>query len=167
MASINGIQIKSLKKFYGHEGEPLYQGNIYYKGKKLGFWSQDAHGAICDNFGFNEDILNAEVEKYVASDRVEDEYRSVSSIENLLADLVSLMDDEKYYKKYLKQCCPTTIVCTDGIDVSWIGTRKAGVTENVLKACEPVIADFKAKCHKNKKVKITLYRDLKDFDITV
>lgn len=40
MASINGVSIKAFKKFRGHEGEELYQGNVYYNGKKLGFWSQ-------------------------------------------------------------------------------------------------------------------------------
>ena len=35
MASINGIELKGLKEFKGHEQEPLTQGNIYYKGKKL------------------------------------------------------------------------------------------------------------------------------------
>ena len=67
MASINEIEIKSLKEFKGHEGEPLFQGNIYYKGKKLGFWSQDAHGGICDNFGFDERILNEEVKRFFNS----------------------------------------------------------------------------------------------------
>ena len=57
MASINGVSIKAFKKFRGHEGEELYQGNVYYNGKKLGFWSQDAHGGICDNFEFDETVL--------------------------------------------------------------------------------------------------------------
>ena len=166
MASINGIQIKSLSKFYGHEGEPLYQGNIYYKGKKLGFWSQDAHGGICDNFCFDENILNEEVKKYVSSNRVKDEYRSVSSIENLLFDLVNVMEDEKSYKKFLKKGYPTTIVCTDGYHV-FCGACKSVSDEGILKTFETDIADFKAKCYKNKDVKITIYRDLKDFDITV
>lgn len=34
MASINGVTIRGLKKFYGHDGETLYQGNVYYNGKK-------------------------------------------------------------------------------------------------------------------------------------
>ena len=58
MASINGVSIKAFKKFRGHEGEEPYQGNVYYNGKKLGFWSQDAHGGICDNFEFDETVLN-------------------------------------------------------------------------------------------------------------
>lgn len=40
MASINGLTIKGLKQFVGHEGETLFQGNLYLNGDKIGFWSQ-------------------------------------------------------------------------------------------------------------------------------
>lgn len=37
MASINGVTIRGLKNFYGHDGETLYQGNVYYNGKSSAF----------------------------------------------------------------------------------------------------------------------------------
>ena len=42
MASVNGISLKGLKTFKDHEGADIFQGNLYIKGKKIGFWSQDA-----------------------------------------------------------------------------------------------------------------------------
>lgn len=36
MASINGYNLKKVKEFEGHEGEPCYQGEIYLKSKKVG-----------------------------------------------------------------------------------------------------------------------------------
>ena len=56
MASLNGVSLKNLKTYAGHEGEPCMQGSVYYNGKKLGFWSQDGHGGP-DRFDFNENEL--------------------------------------------------------------------------------------------------------------
>lgn len=39
MAKINGFELKGVKEFKGHEGEPCYQGNIYLNGKKVGYFS--------------------------------------------------------------------------------------------------------------------------------
>lgn len=38
------IELKGLKGFKGHDGEPLYQSNIYRYGKKIGEWSDDSWG---------------------------------------------------------------------------------------------------------------------------
>lgn len=34
MAKINNFELKNVRTFYGHEGEPLEQGDVYYKGKR-------------------------------------------------------------------------------------------------------------------------------------
>ena len=61
MASINGITVKAIKEFRGHDGEPLAQGNLYLNNKKIGFWSQDSWGGP-DHFQlepqYNERLLN-------------------------------------------------------------------------------------------------------------
>ena len=57
MASLNGVTIRNFKGFRGHEGEPLWQGSVYHNGRKLGFWSQDAHGGS-DNYDFNSKLLD-------------------------------------------------------------------------------------------------------------
>lgn len=41
MAKIFGFEIKSVKSFKSHDGYPIFQGNVYFKGKKIGSWSQD------------------------------------------------------------------------------------------------------------------------------
>ena len=58
MASINGVQIKSLKSFIEHEGMTAYQGNVYIDGKKAGFWSED-YMCGADHFHFRTDELDA------------------------------------------------------------------------------------------------------------
>ena len=55
MASINGIELKAIKEFRGHEYEPLVQGNIYYNGKKVGWYSQDSWGGD-DHIDLDSDL---------------------------------------------------------------------------------------------------------------
>lgn len=38
------VELRGLKGFKGHEGEPLFQSNIYMNGKKIGDWSDDSWG---------------------------------------------------------------------------------------------------------------------------
>lgn len=128
MAKINGIQIKNLKTFKDHEGAPCCQGDIWYNGKKLGFWSQDSWGGP-DMYHFDESVLDAEVKKYAASDRVEPKYKDLTDLGIVLCDLLSLMDQEKAYKKCVKAGYKTYVEASDGFHVNgyycMIPSRKA------------------------------------------
>lgn len=48
MARIYDVQLKGITQFKGHEGEPCFQGNIYYKNKKIGYFSDDFRGGFMD-----------------------------------------------------------------------------------------------------------------------
>jgi hypothetical protein len=130
MAKINGFELKNITNFRGHEGEDLIQANVYYKGKKVGFWSQDSWGG-CDNFNLDYE-LNSELKEEVNNklhtykggiifDKVDKLYDKTYNItfehkikqigyEYLFSDLVQLIDFEKYYKKYTKQFNTDTII---------------------------------------------------------
>lgn len=54
-------ELKSVKGFKGHEGEPLQQGNLYLGKKKICEWTEDAHGGP-----FNARIYDAADEKAFA-----------------------------------------------------------------------------------------------------
>lgn len=157
MASINGISIKSLKCFRDHEGASCFQGNIYYKGKKLGFWSQDPWGGP-DSYDFDESVLDGEVEKYAASDMVEEKYREFTELDALLCDVLALMDDEKSYKKCTKMGYSTYVCASDGFHVR--GYYSA------LKTAEAVRKDV---YHKNfiKECGVKFFKDWKESDKTV
>lgn len=146
MASINGISVKGMKEFLGHEGEPLSQGNLYLNNKKIGFWSQDAHGAICDNFimenGYSEVLLRDMVKKVNAhkahmagpeNNRFLLEY----SLDFLMGDYITLHEDEKLYKNAVKKGYAGIVVASDGYHtVSWsLGSSyMAKNDEELLKA---------------------------------
>lgn len=167
MASINGIQIKNLKKFKGHDCETLYQGSVYYNGKKLGSWSQDAWGG-CDNYDFDPSVLDDEVKKFAKSDYVEDKYRDITRLDSLMFKLVELSENEKEYNKATRQGYNSYIVATDGYHVlSYCSTRtdKNDIVKNdfhkkFLAHCEQVRL-------KNEKLVVSIYSTPNDFVITL
>lgn len=122
MASINGIELKGVKEFKGHEFEDLVQGNIYYKGKKVGWYSQDSWGGcdhidldytlpkellkeinnILDNYE-SETLFNGISELYDKKYNVKFDHKIFKGGEFLFGDLIQLNDFEKTYKKFSKK----------------------------------------------------------------
>ena len=127
MASINDVTIKSLKSFIGMEGE-AWQGNVYIDGKKAGFWSQDANGAICDTFDFDTSALAKKASEWYAKNPPIDTIAVYSAgtghvdmdnlprktpsddilLECFMDDLLNLSLHEKDYKKNVRKGYPVT-----------------------------------------------------------
>lgn len=101
MASLNGVEIKSLKLFRGHEGEGVYQGTVYYNNRKLGFWSQSSVGG-CDTYDFDNSALDTPF--YMWKSQIKGsryyEYADLDIFMMVLAGIISL---EKTYKNNLKK----------------------------------------------------------------
>lgn len=165
MANFNKIEIKALKSFKDHEGMNIFQGNIYYKGKKLGFWCQDYNGGICDNYDFDESILNEEVEKFKKSKYCEKKYAEYTTLDTILAFLVNLKADEKDYKKNIKNGFPITYIITDNFHYGIMGmkTEKFMETKDFKKWKENTKKTF----FKNSKISEKIYKSLEDFNISV
>ena len=157
MASINGVTIKSLKRFRDHEGFGIYQGNVYYKGKKLGFWSEDSWGGE-DLFDFDSSILDDEVERLKKSDWVVPEYRSLVNDELLLSAIVELIDIEKFYKKCAKNGCTAVVANVGGSNVEAYAT--VGTKSGIEKSAE--YRKFKSE-HESARI----FTSLDDFDVEV
>lgn len=121
MAKIKGIELKNLKDFRGHEGESLMQGDVYYKGKRIGYYSQDAWGGM-DIFDIDWKLpkeLRQEVknitDNYIGGklfEKIDQLYEKTyncdfhydkKGYEYLFMDLLELQDQEKLYKKYSKK----------------------------------------------------------------
>jgi len=101
MAKINDVQIKNLHEFRGYEGESLYQGDIWYKGKKLGLWSEDAHGGICDNLDFDINLLSDALNDFKEGKPTED--KGLRDIETFLYILLELTLLEKEANRYFER----------------------------------------------------------------
>lgn len=115
MAKINNIELKAVRRFADHEGFMIAQGNVYFKNKKLGFWSQDSWGGP-DRFDFDEELLSKEVESYRLHAPMEKEaYRKFADLSCLLCDLLALTDEEKTYKKGVKKGFRTYVSVRDAL----------------------------------------------------
>jgi len=123
MSKINGFELKGIKNFRGHEEEELIQGNVYYKGKKIGYYSQDAWGGM-DIFNIDYNLnkdLRKEIEdlsnNYIGGvlfKELDDLYDKMYHLEDkwhyekkgyeyLFSDLLQLNEHERLYKKYTKK----------------------------------------------------------------
>lgn len=119
MAKIKGIELKNVREFRGHEGEPLTQGDVYYKNKKVGFYSQDSWGGPdILNLDYNLENLeeiNDVVNNYIGGilfKKLDDLYNKQYNVkfhyeqkgyEYLFMDLLQLMEFEDLYKEYSKK----------------------------------------------------------------
>lgn len=181
MASMNGISIKGLQKFLGHEGEPLFQGTLYLNGKKLGFWSQDSHGGA-DNFMFEggwkqelavDNAVKAMYPEKAIHGKARDgrDYVIEYGLEFLLTDLLELMDDEKAFKKAVKSGYAGIMVATDGVHVTaWQlpETYTALSDEALMAKMGPALNNAMQSFFPEddfRKHSIKVYRSLKDFTV--
>lgn len=180
MASINGLSVKGMKKFTGHEGEPCFQGNLYLGNKKLGFWSQSDWGGM-DNYRldgkFSEKLLHEAVkranpEKAAKFGDSENGFVVEYDLDLLLNDFIVLANDEKEFKKAVKAGYGGIVVATDGYHVSTWSIPKsyaAMADKELLMIMRSYIEKAKKSFFKemdghNKHV-VKIYRSLEDFVI--
>ena len=184
MANINGITLKAVKMFRGHEGEPCYQGNVYIGTKKIGFWSQDSWGG-CDNFMFDKPYSKRKLESIVKNlnkDKVKthklpngNDFVYEYSLERLFIDLLALQDDEKEFKRVIKNGLKAIMIVTDGYhQISW------GLNDNAIDVPNEVLLKQFSKFIEKEKKKagffeenewhkhiVKIYRSLDDFNTGV
>ena len=161
MASINGIQIKSRKSFKGHEGEPLFQGNIYFNKKKLGFWSQDAWSGP-DNFDFDLSVLKTAVSNYKESFPDTFQYKAYIDIDHILQDICFLSDIEKQFKKFQKKGCQAMILLADRMQFIYIPVMTDEPDKTMLQHNKEVIETSEKQLQPEHSLMI--FRSLNDFN---
>ena len=154
MASMKGIEVKALKEFRGHEGEPLWQGNIYMDGKKVGYYSDDAHGgmAIVDIYPreYREEF-EKRTKDYTEKCTFNGVTLELKGEEHFMSALVDLLLTEKRYKTGAKK---GKDVLMDFIDKNY------GMVESYLAIPAHMLGAAKEK-YKDKDTKV--YTSLDDF----
>lgn len=181
MASINGLTVKKLKYFEGREGTAA-QGNLYLGNKKIAFWSQDADGCVEDNLdmepGYSETrlrqaIIAAHPEKHeekVAQNGIP--YTLDYELEFLMADLLSLIETEKAWKRAVKAGYVGLFEIADGFHYKtwylskWLYESGARTVEAVkAKLPKKQMDQALAFMFKNKKLKESVFWSKEDFAI--
>lgn len=161
MASINGLSVKKIVEFRGHEGEPLTQCDVYYKGKNVGFFSMADWGGE-DTVRVSPEVMS--LFKYYKSYASGDLY---IGIEWAIYDLLALHDIEKKYKKAIKKTELAGLLL-----VKLDEYRLASLVINKFLSLQPleeIVGKVKETFPKYKDLDISafkLYKSLEDFNIT-
>ena len=178
MASINGIILKNLHPFRGHEGEPLVQADVWDGKTKLGYWSQDAHGGS-DNY--DRGVYEAVKPKAEEYQRGFDKSRYIiPSLHDshgdpgiLLEDLAMLTLLEKDFKRNAKLVPPGEKFTVLFFESKMTGDFNVRVVGGVIRTMEEALKYCPTVVKKAKRVfggdEIVLWpaRTLADFNITV
>lgn len=155
MASIKGIQIKNVKSFRGNEWPENFQGNVYFNGKKMGFWSQDSWGGP-DYFEFDTTELDKKAKEFYGED-------SIYGLDCLMGEILALIDYEKTFKKIVKNGYTALVVITDGNLETSVYVPRLKDKDAILKECKPFVEKFKAKAINKDEIKTLVFTDLTDF----
>lgn len=111
MASIFGFAVKNIKTFRGREWDGC-QGDIYYNGKKVGWYNNGGNGGCADIefFGtfemrqWHENKLSQATQEYFRRYPLEGEYSQLTpDNEMFMAELCDLTQDEQTYKRHAKK----------------------------------------------------------------
>lgn len=182
MAKINGLELKNLKNFRGHEDELLYQGNIYLEGKKIGEWKQNYMSGPDELYISDEYDMKKLTDKIVELNKGKEDpfcYEMTNTMEQyspwgelkdycveiLLSHLVDLKDWEKEYKKAEKKYGPSTgiVIATDG---SGMHEYIMPYTNEIDKGTAmEMMKKENLKFFKNKKEKYMAFACLEDFNL--
>ena len=100
---LNGITIKNVKEFTGHEFPVCTQGDVWDGKTKLGFWSQDSWGGGDEYQGF-EDVICQKAEQFQKGFRKEDfkdpiMYDVLKSPDVFMGYVLVMKDVEKLYRR--------------------------------------------------------------------
>lgn len=160
MASIKGLSVKKVVNYKGHEGEPLTQCDVYYKGKKVGDF------AMADFGGENRVNVTKEVEELFSTYGCKpmDDGTVFYGIEWAIYDILELLDLEKAFKKGVKDQRPVLVrVCVNDWTTSLINAGAKALTQTNDEVIESMKAHFK----QFKELAVdrwTIIRDISYFD---
>lgn len=144
MASIFGFQIQNIVRFRGREGEGC-QGDIYYNGKKVGWYNDMADGGPADIDFWQNDRKRCDEMLAIFDKAVKDyfkKYPLTGIFKDLKPDgelfmeaLVELTEFEKKYKLFLKTGRKYFVTYEDerGVEVSYAVSSDSTLYERTKK----------------------------------
>jgi len=104
MASINGVEMKSLKYRSGHEDERLSSGIVYFNGKKVGYVEELDYGG-----GLQYELPDEAKEKLMEYGKKNFHEDYLKDLDFLFYHLMDILETEKKFKT-LKKKSPEGII---------------------------------------------------------
>ena len=159
MAKLCNVEIKDLKT-NEINGNTYYTGEIYYLGKKLGFWRQTDED---DFFNFNISLLNEAMELYKEKyfKRIISKYATPSM---LMAELVNLINVENIYKTLRQRGFITLVEIADKNWTYYHFTEHTSGQE-LEQFIDNSVNNFMMNNSSKVKPEINIYRSLNDFNL--
>lgn len=166
MAKINGVEMKAIKSYPGHECECAYA-SIYIDGKRVGRWSQDSWGGPDNYDGFEDAIISKAKMFKEGCPKNAKYYNFLDEPDIFMGCLLELFEDEKNYKKYLKDGYVTVFMVSDGYHCSMIAFKKEITLSEIESEFPDTVKKMRGKMFKNVKPKEKVYTSINDFSIVV
>ncbi len=156
MAEIFGVSVKNIKIGTDHEGCAMHSADVWYKGKRLGRWSQNY---MCgpSEFDFDDCILTEAVEKFRASDLVDPVFKQIVDTDILISKVIRLTEDERNFRKGLKKGFSSYIAQENGYRKGFWATS----TDKKQIAGFKNYKDLTAQAQK-----VNIYTSLEDFKVS-
>jgi len=180
MLSINGLHLENMVQFRGHEGEPLYQGDLYLETHKLGFWSQDSWGGpdtVILEPEYQLDRLNQKIsalnpDKTLRSENPSHPFEIEYDLELLMGDYITLHYEYEEYLKALGNAYSGVLIASDGYHMTAWQLPKSYVKQSdeaIIKELESEINQVKASSffpeNAYTKHTVKIYRSDKEFEM--
>lgn len=158
MANIKGWTLKNVKKWEGREGEGI-QGDLYFAGKKVGWYNDAGNGGETDIDLYTPRLY--EMFKNAAKAYFEEHpdplYQALGikpDEDNLIEEILTLIEREKLFKKYIKQGYQFLLIIDDGLSWSHMGIKNE---ESLIKLQHHI--------EEREKKKVIVYKSLNDFNL--
>lgn len=113
MANYRGFELKSMKSWTGMEGIGT-QASVYFKGKRLGTWTDDGNGG-CGRYDFDitrfKDAIAEQCADLVADwDTYGGAFSFEADMDTLMCHLADMTETEKVYRKWWRSHKDSTMV---------------------------------------------------------
>ena len=171
---LNGITIKNVKEFTGHEFPVCTQGDVWDGKTKLGFWSQDSWGGPDDYEGDSEKIIQVKakaLQRGFDKKRYKDPimYDVLSGPDVFMGFVATMHDIEKMFKDVTKGIAPGvefTVLFFKLKNGNMYAYRTGGVVNSLADLPARTLEDIE-KWLGTKEYLFWVARWLSDFDIQV
>jgi hypothetical protein len=173
MASINGLELKKVTHFKGHEGEPLMQGDVYYNGKKVGYYSDDSWGGP-ENLEITPEVEamfkdfcdeEAAASSGLTAAQLETVRGSFTGVTAAISFLQTVMENEKEFTKAAKKGYGGIIIYTHNGGYSVLSIPKGMLTnrndDQLIEDVVKQVPNLKLAARSD----LAVYRDITQFAI--
>ena len=136
---LNGVQVKKLRKGWGHEGEDIFCGDVYVDGHFVGTWAQDGYGGPDRYDDAAYKAISERAKMFASGYHFDDPYGIIGGADVFMGMYMRLVDYIKFLGKHDRMH-----VIEDRLRMSGIGYTSAMDPAALKKAIDDMRVRFTA-----------------------